>query len=198
MAIVTSLAELIASLRNIEPTQYRPDNIGRMLAELRLEPREWSPYVLFEKGRYTRNLLYRNSDFEVLLLCWDTGASSPVHDHAGQQCWFTTLEGAFDIDEYRRISGGLQEGYARILQTGTTTSVRSGEPDYRYQGNDIHRVSIAGDQTRALSLHVYARPIAECLIYDCEGDRCMRRELRYDKISQETIVLSSAKVKFMR
>jgi cysteine dioxygenase len=188
---ISNLNELIAPLRDIDPQTYGPQNVGRMLAELRLDIGELKQHLYFEKGRYTRNLIYRNSDLEVLLLCWDAGASSPVHDHAGQHCWFTTLEGAFDLDEYRRISGGRQEGYARLAQTGRVLGVRAGSPDYRYRGNDIHRVAISTDQERALSLHVYAHPIEECLIYDCEAERCSRRGLRYDTICQEKIVLAS-------
>jgi cysteine dioxygenase len=134
-------------------------------------------------------MLFRNSNFEMLILCWDAGVFSPVHDHAGQHCWFTTLEGAFDVDEYRRLSGGRHEGYARLEQTGTILGVRMGQPDYRYQGSDIHRVAISVDQARAVSLHVYAKPLSTCLVYDREVDRCMRRELGYDTVSIEKIVL---------
>ena len=179
---ISSLSALVAAVRAIDPDEYGPPNIGRMLVELQLSPSEVAPYVLFEPDRYTRNLIFRNANFEVLILCWAAGVASPVHDHAGQRCWFSAIEGAFDVDEYRRLSGGRHEGYARLEQTGTLLGIRTGQPDYRYGENDIHRVATAANQGPAVSLHVYARPFSTCLVYDCERDRCMRRELSYDTV----------------
>ena len=33
---------------------------------------------------------------------------------------------------------------------------------------------------RAVSVHVYSRPIDSCVVFDLEGQRCFRRELQYD------------------
>ncbi len=183
---ISTLSALVAAVRAIDPKEYGPSNIGRMLAEVRLEPNEIAPYLHFQVDRYTRNLLFRDANFEVLILCWAAGVSSPVHDHGGQHCWFTAIEGAFDVDEYRRLSGGRHEGYARLEHTGTVVGIRAGQPDYRYEENDIHRVAVSADGRRAVSLHVYAKPISTCLVYDCETDLCVRRELSYD-----TAVLAS-------
>lgn len=186
---ISSFSALVAAVGGIDPEEYGPSNIGRMLSDLRLNPHEFAQHLHFKPDTYTRNLVFRNSNFEVLVLCWDAGVTSPVHDHAGQHCWFTTLEGAFDVDEYRRLSGGRREGCARLQQTGRVVGVRMGQPDYRYRDIDIHRVSTSADQPRAVSLHVYAKPLATCLVYDCEKNRCSLRELRYDTVSVEKIVI---------
>ena len=186
---ISGLSELVSAVSAIDPEEYGPLNVGRMLAELRLKPHDVTPYLHFKKGTYTRNLIFRNSNFEALILCWDAGVSSPVHDHAGQHCWFTTLEGSFDIDEYRRLSGGRCEGYAQLEQTGRVLGVRAGQPDYRYRGIDIHRVSTSPDQPSAVSLHIYAKPLSTCLVYDCETNRCLRRDLTYDTVSVEKIAI---------
>src|SRR5450756_3232946 len=37
----------------------------------------------FAASTYTRNLLCRSADFELLVLCWKPGHESTIHNHAG-------------------------------------------------------------------------------------------------------------------
>ncbi len=46
--------------------------------------------------RYTRTLVGYDEQFIVLLLCWEKGQSSPIHDHAGSSCWVKILTGTLD------------------------------------------------------------------------------------------------------
>jgi cysteine dioxygenase len=176
----SDLAGLVSVLRSFDPSEYGPETIGRLLADVRLTSANLAPYINFKESGYTRNLVFICDDFEVTVLCWSRNAMSAIHDHAGQHCWFTTLEGSFDVDEYRRLAGGHREGYARLEQTGTLRSVSVGAPDYRHGDNDIHRVAVSPGHERAISLHVYAKPLDSCLTFDNDTQRCMRRVLRYD------------------
>jgi cysteine dioxygenase len=176
----SDLAGLVSVIRSFSPSEYGPETVGRLLADVRLTPANLAPYLNFRAGGYTRNLVFICDDFEVAVLCWSHNAVSAIHDHAGQHCWFTTLEGSFDVDEYRRLAGGLREGYARLEQTGTLRCVSMGAPDYRHGDNEIHRVAVSPDQERAISLHVYAKPLNSCLTFDCDTQRCMERALQYD------------------
>jgi hypothetical protein len=176
----SDLTGLVSVLRSFKPSEYGAETVGRLLADVRLTPADLSPYLNFKDGGYTRNLVFICDDFEVAVLCWSRDAVSPIHDHAGQHCWFTTLEGSFDVVEYRRLAGGLREGYARLEQTGTLRCVCTGAPDYRHGDNDIHRVAVSPDRERAVSLHVYAKPLNSCLTFDYDAQRCMRRVLHYD------------------
>jgi hypothetical protein len=180
------LPGLIAAVRAIDPENYGPGNVGRMMTDVRIGSAEVAPNLQVAQGRYTRNLVYACDDFEVAILCWDKAAASPVHDHAGQHCWFTTLEGSFDVEDYRCVAGGSREGYARVEKTGVSQCVRAGVPDYRYGANEIHRVAVTPGYNRAISLHIYSKPLASCMVFDPLHDRCARRVLTYDR-SIETL-----------
>jgi cysteine dioxygenase len=44
----------------------------------------------------------------------------------------------------------------------------------------IHRLYNLSDKTeRAISIHIYSRPIDSCVAFDMERQRCYRRELAY-------------------
>ncbi|NMO19362.1 cysteine dioxygenase [Pyxidicoccus fallax] len=154
--------------------------VGERLAGLVVEPGSLRPYLHFSRGRYTRNLVYRDARLEVLVNCWDTGAVSPVHDHDGQECWFSVQSGVFVLENYALISGGLGPGPARLGPPVVVGPVGAGYVDFRCPEAPIHRVMAR--QGPAISLHVYAGPVERCLVYDVKRERCVLRQLRYHSV----------------
>lgn len=154
--------------------------VGEGLAGLVLEPSSLQPYLHFRRGRYTRNLIYRDARLEVLLNCWDAGTFSPIHDHDGQECWFSVQSGAFALENYALEAGGLGPGPARLGPPVMVGPVGAGFVDFRCPEAPIHRVTVAGGP--AVSLHVYAGPVDRCLVFDTRRQRCVSRELRYHSV----------------
>src|SRR4051812_37433235 len=79
---VLDLAERLAGL---PAEEFTPAGVSAYLQLLRVEAASLAPYILFDPRRYTRNLVYRCSRFELLSLCWEPGQMSAIHNHAGQQ-----------------------------------------------------------------------------------------------------------------
>ncbi|HEX3671597.1 MAG TPA: cysteine dioxygenase family protein [Candidatus Cybelea sp.] len=131
-------------------------------------------------GDYTRTRVYVDSRFEIVLLNWAEGAVSPIHDHGGQHCWMYVLEGAIDVADYARLDAGEVPGYAHVEPTGSCR-LGVGEIDLRSGPYDLHRVSAAGSAP-AVSLHVYAAPLRQYLVYDENARRCQAAFGRYDAI----------------
>ena len=44
-------------------------------------------------GSYSRNRLYHNDDFEILILAWDENSKTPLHNHPENGCILLLLEG---------------------------------------------------------------------------------------------------------
>jgi len=154
--------------------------MGERLAGLVVEPSSLRPYLHFSRGRYTRNLVYRDARLEVLINCWEPGAVSPIHDHDGQECWFSIQSGTFLLENYSLMSGGLEPGPARLGPPSVVGPVGRGYVDFRCPEAPIHRV--IAHQGPAISLHVYAGPVERCLVFDPKRQRCALRELRYHSI----------------
>jgi hypothetical protein len=185
------LTGLVRAVRAINPEAYGPATIGALLRENRIDDPIVATLPVRERG-YTRNLIYSCDDFEVLVLRWSAEAVSAIHDHADQQCWFSAIRGSFDLTNYRRRMGGWRPGYARIEVTETVSGISIGEPDYRYGDFDIHRVSVDPDGPEAISVHVYARPVTTCLVYDEARAECIEKRLAYDTVIAERLWLASA------
>ena len=179
-----------AALRTIRTEEFTPARINPILGSLDVLAPSLEPYLHWRAGSYTRNLVCKTDLFELMVLCWDAGAISAIHDHAGQHCWFVAHSGRFDVENFALQAGGRQPGNARIVATTTERGVTAGAPDYRGPGeNEIHRVSVP-DAERAISIHVYARPMSHCLVFDEAAERCVERALGYDNVRPERVLIA--------
>lgn len=152
----------------------------RLLTEARVRDADVERYVRDTgDGEYARVLIHRTPEVEILALTWPKGSATPIHDHAGQKCWMVAHSGLFVVDDYRQIAGVRAPGHAVVEKTKTTDGVTVGMPDFRYESDrDIHRVTVAPGCERAVSLQIYAKPYASCLIFDESAAEA--RELRVD------------------
>ncbi|MET0404258.1 MAG: ATP-binding cassette domain-containing protein [Cystobacter sp.] len=177
----SSLAVYLRRLREVHALGGM-DAVERMMREGRLAPALVEPYALLQPGRYTRTLLYRDEDLEIMVLGWGRGSRSPIHGHDGQDCCLMTVAGELEVDDYRLVSGGAVPGHARVERRGPSRTLLPGALDSRDADQDLHAVRPGARSGYAISLHVYSRPIDECLVYDPDHSRCERRQLRYDRV----------------
>jgi len=168
--LVESLADLTERLRRI-PNLH--DDGGRVDALLRthtIDPAALEPYLRYEDGAYTRNCVYRNGVFELLVLCWAPGARSAIHDHGGNRCWLVPQTGSFTIDDYVRVAGGRRPGPVRLEQCAAAP-LELGDIDARGI-DDLHDIHAVRVDRPSVSLHVYAAPIGRFLVYDWQSGSC--------------------------
>jgi predicted metal-dependent enzyme (double-stranded beta helix superfamily) len=59
-------------------------DVKSLLGPVRLNRKEWMRYTKFRDRRYTRTLVGWDPNFMILLLSWEKGQMSPIHDHAGR------------------------------------------------------------------------------------------------------------------
>lgn len=128
---------------------------------------------------YSRTLLHRSDEFEILVLHWAPGAVSSIHDHGGAHCWFAVAQGNVGVENFVRRDSGAQPGHARIDFDGREV-LQTSAIDYREDDVHLHRC-FAGDE-RAVSLHVYARPIDRFLTFDERAQSCSEATTTYDAI----------------
>jgi len=174
------LEDIVDWLQAETPRSWHPDELAERMARWQVRPESMTAHLHFVPGRYTRNLVFRNDAFELVLNCWSPGALSPVHEHAGQDCWVSVQAGAFDFENYPLLAGGRAPGVAQLGRPVRSLGAGVGFVDYRSTEESVHRVASAGG--RAVSLHLYAKPIDQCLVFDPSRQRCMLRSLRYDTV----------------
>jgi predicted metal-dependent enzyme (double-stranded beta helix superfamily) len=87
--VYASLAYLFDELRRLH-NACCPANVQavrRAVQSLEFNEKEWQGYAFFSQENYTRNWIANTPDFSILLLCWEPGQKSPVHDHTSSNAW---------------------------------------------------------------------------------------------------------------
>ena len=104
----------------------------------------WEKYVVFENDCYKRNVVFRNERFEFILICWDKGQSTPLHDHPHQGCIMRVLEGELTEERIHKNNKS-----SHILLEGQIS----------FMCNDYgeHVVYNSTDK-KSISLHIYSPP----------------------------------------
>jgi len=159
-----------------------------------IRPQDLERYKLWLPDRHTRNKIFRNEMMECMLICWPVGSITPLHTHNGQLGWMTMIEGKLVVENFRKIDCNRPEnqqvvgmdclaGATRIemKQLGTELCVPGGPLNTVDKKQTIHRIKNLPEwNERAVSLHVYSRPIDSCVVFDLDAQRCFRRDLKYD------------------
>ena len=157
-----------------------PDAIemSRFLTSTRLDPGSLQPWVRFAPDRYTRHLVWKSPEVEVLVLCWAAGARAPIHGHEGELCWARVERGALRFANYREVS----RSPLTLEAVGSTVVGAVGHLD---GPADLHAVDNSAELGGgAVSLHVYCKPYDECDIYDVEHGLVRRVRLSYDSVPE--------------
>ena len=105
-------------------------------------------YKFFSSNNYKKNLIYRNKDYELFLICWMPGQISKIHNHSDNGCVFKILEGV--MTEFRYDTKNLKL-IEKIDYNNKTTEFISNETAYHKFGN----LGI----TPSVSLHLYSPPL---------------------------------------
>jgi hypothetical protein len=177
-----TMEDFVNNLRLLTRSGFQTQEVHKFLLGTLIEPDSLEDYVKFRTDRYSRNLIYKNELFELLVLCWDTGHRAPIHGHEGESCWARIERGSLKFTNYREIS-------EQPLRLETTGAPVIGLPGYLDGPADIHEVeNLVAFGRSAVSLHLYSRPYGECDIYSLEKGQKLRVKLDYDMISEKLSV----------
>ncbi len=170
------MARLVDEIVRLTMAGLDADRMRQLLASTLVEPASLDAYVRFEPGRYTRHLVHKSAEVEILVLCWAEGSGSPIHGHEGELCWARVERGTLSFTDYREVS----RQPLHVTPLGPALVGGRGHVD---GPADLHAVENPPDLGGpAVSLHVYARPYDECDIYDLEEGTVRRVRLRYDSV----------------
>lgn len=162
-----TLSQLIQALLNNPKSEYESifERYKSNSEEL-LRYKNWSP------EKYVRNGIYKNEDFEIILLCWEQGQETTIHCHNGEECWIFLIEGELEEIKYTK-------GETNYLTQTETQKIFELEHSYINDTIGLHRLrnSYYG---RTVSLHLYAKPILKCSYFDESTQTFIKKGLSYD------------------
>ncbi|MFN0207134.1 MAG: cysteine dioxygenase [Planctomycetota bacterium] len=190
------VSTFIEKLKLLESNPITTNSVLEVLHDFNVDDGSVRRFAAWSDEKYMRHLLYKDSLFEVILICWKPGQHTPVHTHNGQLGWATITRGGLDVVNYQWhgcdrpenqnvvgidcLSGGKK---VDIRATGTVSASAGGPVATVTKQQSIHQILCpAGAVENAASVHIYSLPIDSCVSFDLEHQRCGRRILRYDTI----------------
>ena len=131
------------------------DGYDIMMKSVDLPKSAYDQLCKWDSNTYTKIVLEREMEsYELVLICWEPGQSSPIHDHKGSETWIKVLEGELTEHTYYRQ---LDEYKPEIRDVVKYTSA-----DLLYMRDNFGLHKISNDSSeRTISLHLYAPPIEE-------------------------------------
>ena len=189
-----SADEFVDGIRRLSQGLITKQKIYDYLVAYEIRAEELEQYKMWLPERHTRNKVFRNDMIEVMVICWPIGAITPLHTHNGQLGWMVMLEGKLLVENYRKVMCNRPEneqvvgmdclaGATRIEMEHLENelAIPAGPLNTVDKTQTIHRIrNLAEWNQRAVSMHVYSRPIDSCVVFDMDAQRCYRRDLKYD------------------
>lgn len=183
-----TLTELIAELHKVfAEDRVNIEYVNHLLMSYKSNAADWRKFAKFDRYRYTRNLVDAgNGKFNLMILCWNEGHASAIHDHADSHCFMKMLKGeltevrfawpkdaAATVNEDAAANIGAdpqqsaeQEYNGDELEEISRTTLETNGVCYINDTLGLHRVENPSHSDVAVSLHLYCPPFDTCSIFN--------------------------------
>jgi cysteine dioxygenase len=141
-----ALALLVEVLR--ATSVLNRDRIEKILRSAKIDIADVGPFIQFSENYYTRNLVFGNERFQVLILCWNPSQGSQIHGHGQSACGVKVIAGTATEASFHAMT----DSHPYRTQVLTATDVVAGNSDH------IHQVTNASNDP-LITLHVYSPPL---------------------------------------
>lgn len=161
------------------PERPTPGLLARILSR---QAERYLERVRFDPTHYVRHPVLFFEDWEVMVIGWEAGQWTPIHDHRGALGGMAVLTGSLVEERFTTPEGkpSLVDTRLRpegdLCETGPTV---------------LHRLM---PKTRAVSLHIYRPPLKTMGIWDDSGFLEIRRsEFEVDEEALARATASAAR-----
>jgi cysteine dioxygenase len=155
-----SLSKLIDVLRS-DWSVINPARMQDILNRLVVTAEEVQPHALFSEKRYARNLVYKDREFEIMIMCWKAGQRSSIHDHAGSLGGIRILQGELTECLFGRAANGMIKSLNSADYAIEDTRVE--------ETSLIHQISnLQAEEGKTVSVHIYIPPLVRMNVYSLE------------------------------
>eukprot|EP00545_Synedropsis_sp_CCMP1620_P009907 CAMPEP_0119007508 /NCGR_PEP_ID=MMETSP1176-20130426/3057_1 /TAXON_ID=265551 /ORGANISM="Synedropsis recta cf, Strain CCMP1620" /LENGTH=196 /DNA_ID=CAMNT_0006959675 /DNA_START=80 /DNA_END=667 /DNA_ORIENTATION=- len=154
-----TIESILSTHDSLKPGNGGSDPIAELFSRLDMDIKELSRYTHVDASKnYTRNLISTDSKhFTLLLLCWNPGKESPVHDHPCDGCWMHVCQGNVQESRYERQGDRLECFHNEIYHEG--------QQAYITDSMGFHKVGNPSMTQPATTLHLYCPPFSKCKIW---------------------------------
>tara|TARA_B110000285_G_C14981269_1_gene541492 strand:+ start:329 stop:754 length:426 start_codon:yes stop_codon:yes gene_type:complete len=106
---------------------------------------DWKQYVSFNEEEYKKNLVYRDNNFEIFVVCWLPYQETKIHNHSDNGCLLKILEGNMVEDIYDK----------NFIFKENNNLIKD---NVRYIDDSIGIHKMKNNEENTISLHIYSPP----------------------------------------
>lgn len=150
--------DTIEELIRVLSAEAQPSGYTEAMKRLDLQAETLSRYIIWDERHYTRKCLHRTPELELLLICYEQGQRTSIHDYDSQMAWIKPVLGTVYEERFKLAGNGE-------LKLQGQRKLEPGQLAYMTTKDCIHRHSNTGPG-RAITLNLYARPIRRWRVYD--------------------------------
>ena len=170
MSSRTKLNEMITEIRQKTANgDVDVDELMKLVDKYEFDEEELRPYIGFSPNKYTRNLIDTgNGKYNLILLCWNMGTKSSIHDHSNSNCILKCLKGTLQEKRYESLStnDAEQNDQEQPMNCFSDQEIHAGVTTLMHDKIGLHSVGNPSSTQPAISLHLYMPPFSLCHCYD--------------------------------
>jgi cysteine dioxygenase len=165
---IKTLKELIFRLDECVSTSVlRTENVSDILSSY--TGQDWRRFYWNRiTDAYTRTELKKTKDYQILLLCWNKGIKSTIHDHGESSGVEKVLDGTLIENRYKLQKSSLNPNLDLKLKVLDKNTYYRGDVMNIDEG-DIHMMETL-NVSSAVSLHIYIPPSQMVFTYEPVDD----------------------------
>ncbi|MEY2831287.1 MAG: hypothetical protein RLZZ574_545 [Cyanobacteriota bacterium] len=156
-----TLDDFILEINKVPSLELKLDQLQDWVARLDLRNMAIAKHIYFSPENYQRRILYRDSCCEIILVCWQPGQFSSIHDHGDSLNVTFVYQGVLTSKTFTRNDSAtetlspllLEEKY---LQPGELIGVDRAQ---------IHQLANTSEQN-LVTLNFYAKPLQQMQVYN--------------------------------
>ncbi len=147
-----------------------------LVESLAVEAERYLDRIRFDPAQYVRHAILLWEDWEVMLIAWQQGQITPIHDHRGVLGGMAVLSGALVEERFTTPGDRPALVDSRVRPEGDLCDTGPAV---------LHR--LIPQSARAVSLHIYRPPLRSMGIWNDEGLKEIRGsvfEVREDEFER--------------
>ena len=127
------------------------EKVEQLLTEADVEREDMIQACKFNDVSYARNRLAKGDWYDLLVICWKKGQSSPIHDHLGSACGVRVVDGTATETIFEETNPGFVRPVRQHCFTKGQVVVTS--------DTDIHLITNDDREQDLITLHLYTPPL---------------------------------------
>ena len=163
---IVTLKKLVQNLEELysSPCSWpvRYESLRTLLSRVKLSSREISKYIHWGSNElpYTRSLVATDGkNYSLLMLCWNAGRESKIHNHPCQGCFVMPLSGTL-VETIYSVHPESEE-----IREQSRSICRPGQISFMNDEMGLHKIGNASPITGAVSMHLYTPPFSSCKVH---------------------------------